>query len=87
MQTLAIACWNFEYPIVAYNTKGLAGAVQQNAAAVTAAKVFFDLGTNVPGGLPFQPWAAEMKKTRLVSIEKKLTGMGRFGSSRLALTQ
>jgi hypothetical protein len=25
---------------------------------------FFDIGTKVPGGLPFQPWAAELKKKR-----------------------
>jgi hypothetical protein len=42
MHTLAIACWNFEDSIVAYYTKGLAGAVERNAAAVTASKMFFD---------------------------------------------
>jgi hypothetical protein len=25
---------------------------------------FFDVGAGFPGGLPFQPWAAELKKTR-----------------------
>ncbi|HEY3043925.1 MAG TPA: hypothetical protein VGJ39_07865, partial [Vicinamibacterales bacterium] len=25
---------------------------------------FFDIGAGFPGGLPFQPWAAELKKTR-----------------------
>jgi len=25
---------------------------------------FFDLGANIPGGLPFQPWAAELRKQR-----------------------
>jgi len=28
---------------------------------------FFDLGTNVPGGLPFTPWAAELKKSRMAT--------------------
>ena len=41
-----------------------------NATAVPAppgtppVATFFDIGAGFPGGLPFQPWAAELKKTR-----------------------
>jgi hypothetical protein len=28
---------------------------------------FFDLGANVPGGLPYTPWAAELKKSRMAT--------------------
>jgi hypothetical protein len=28
---------------------------------------FFDIGANVPGGLPFTPWAAELKKNRMAT--------------------
>jgi hypothetical protein len=31
---------------------------------------FFDVGAGFPGGLPFQPWAAELKKTRNDSNSK-----------------
>ncbi len=32
---------------------------------------FFDIGANVPGGLPFQPWAAELKKSRMATNDKE----------------
>src|SRR6185295_12582890 len=28
---------------------------------------FFDIGTNIQGGLPFTPWAAELKKSRMAT--------------------
>lgn len=28
---------------------------------------FFDIGANIPGGLPFTPWAAELKKSRMAT--------------------
>ena len=31
---------------------------------------FGDVGTNVPGGLPLQPWAAELKKQRMAVQSK-----------------
>jgi hypothetical protein len=31
---------------------------------------FWDLGTNVPGGLPMTPWAAELKKKRMAADSK-----------------
>src|SRR5262245_65234191 len=29
--------------------------------------VFADIGVNMPGGLPFQPWAAELSKKRVAN--------------------
>jgi hypothetical protein len=31
---------------------------------------FFELGANVPGGLPYTPWAAELKKQRMATNDK-----------------
>ena len=31
---------------------------------------FFELGANIPGGLPYTPWAAELKKQRLATNNK-----------------
>ena len=31
---------------------------------------FFELGANVPGGLPFTPWAAELRKERMATNSK-----------------
>lgn len=31
---------------------------------------FFDIGTAVPGGLPFQPWAADLRKKRMADNMK-----------------
>src|SRR5215471_3618362 len=31
---------------------------------------FFELGANLPGGLPFTPWAADLKKSRMANNEK-----------------
>ena len=31
---------------------------------------FFDLGANVPGGLPITPWAADLKKARMATNNK-----------------
>lgn len=31
---------------------------------------FFDVGKNVPGGLPFTPWAAELRKVRLAKHDE-----------------
>jgi hypothetical protein len=31
---------------------------------------FFDIGANIPGGLPFMPWAAELKKNRMTTNDK-----------------
>jgi hypothetical protein len=31
---------------------------------------FFELGANMPGGLPFTPWAAELRKQRLATNDK-----------------
>ena len=31
---------------------------------------FFELGANVPGGLPFTPWAAELRKRRMATDSK-----------------
>jgi hypothetical protein len=31
---------------------------------------FFDLGANIPGGLPFTPWAADLKKARMATNNK-----------------
>jgi hypothetical protein len=31
---------------------------------------FFELGANIPGGLPFTPWAAELKKQRMAGDAK-----------------
>ena len=31
---------------------------------------FFELGANVPGGLPFTPWAADLKKQRMATNDK-----------------
>jgi hypothetical protein len=31
---------------------------------------FFELGANIPGGLPYTPWAAEVKKQRMATNDK-----------------
>jgi hypothetical protein len=31
---------------------------------------FFELGANIPGGLPFTPWAAEIRKQRMATDDK-----------------
>jgi len=31
---------------------------------------FFELGANVPGGLPFTPWAADLRKARMATNDK-----------------
>ena len=31
---------------------------------------FFELGANIPGGLPYTPWAADLKKQRLATDDK-----------------
>jgi len=31
---------------------------------------FFDLGANIPGGLPYTPWAADLKKARMATNNK-----------------
>jgi hypothetical protein len=31
---------------------------------------FFELGANIPGGLPYTPWAAEIKKQRMATNDK-----------------
>jgi len=31
---------------------------------------FFDIGTNIPGGIPFTPWAADLKKARMATNNK-----------------
>jgi hypothetical protein len=33
-------------------------------------RLFFDVGAGVPGGLPFQPWAAELRKKRMADNMK-----------------
>jgi hypothetical protein len=32
--------------------------------------LFFDIGSGVPGGLPFQPWAADLRKKRMAEGSK-----------------
>jgi hypothetical protein len=32
---------------------------------------FFELGTNIPGGLPFTPWAADLRKERMATNSKE----------------
>jgi hypothetical protein len=36
-----------------------------------ALATFFDIGANVPGGLPFAPWAADLKKSRMATNDKE----------------
>src|SRR5688572_14703596 len=31
---------------------------------------FFELGANIPGGLPFTPWAADLRKKRMATDSK-----------------
>jgi hypothetical protein len=31
---------------------------------------FFDIGANIPGGAPYQPWAAELRKQRMADNQK-----------------
>jgi len=31
---------------------------------------FFDIGANIPGGAPYQPWAAELRKKRMADNQK-----------------
>ncbi len=44
---------------------GTGGAPALNGAPPGPLTQFFDIGTRVPGGLPFQPWAAELRKKRM----------------------
>jgi hypothetical protein len=68
----------------AFNPPELAGLVRnQNATAPTPATAappadpnsppiaaFWEMGANVPGGLPMTPWAAELKKQRMALNDK-----------------
>jgi hypothetical protein len=53
-------------------TPAPAAAPAQTAAANAGPPVatFFDLGSNMPGGLPYQPWAAEIRKQRMADNMK-----------------
>jgi hypothetical protein len=47
VQAIAIPRRDFENPIVSYDTKSLAGAIDENAAPVAAAQVLFDFGAKL----------------------------------------
>src|SRR5688500_16516597 len=49
---------------------GTGGAPLESGALPTALGQFFDLGSRVPGGLPLQPWAAELRKKRMADNSK-----------------
>ncbi|HXH26181.1 MAG TPA: hypothetical protein VNI78_13095 [Vicinamibacterales bacterium] len=52
---------------------GAGGAPGTNPAALTrpfGPALFFDIGSGVEGGLPLQPWAAELKKARMAAHSK-----------------
>jgi len=44
---------------------GTGGAPGTPAVLPRGPGLFFNIGSGVPGGLPFQPWAAELLKTRM----------------------
>lgn len=48
----------------------LGGRMVPNVGEGPPLATFFDLGANVPGGLPFTPWAAELRKQRMASNSK-----------------
>ena len=49
---------------------GAAPAPARSDAAPSGPNLFFDIGAGVPGGLPFQPWAADLKKKRMADHSK-----------------
>src|SRR5688500_4681942 len=49
---------------------GTGGAPLESGALPTALGQFFDIGSRVPGGLPLQPWAAELRKRRMADNMK-----------------
>ena len=49
---------------------GTGGAPLESGALPTFLSQFFDIGTRVTGGLPFQPWAAELRKKRMADNSK-----------------
>ncbi len=64
----------------AFTAPELGGLVRNQAAAQTPAPAadpnsppiaaFWEIGANVPGGLPLTPWAAELKKQRMAINDK-----------------
>ena len=52
------------------NPPGTSGTPAQNPPANTGPNLFRDVGTGVQGGLPIQPWAAELVKKRQADNSK-----------------
>jgi hypothetical protein len=49
---------------------GTGGAPTAAGSIPTALSQFFDIGVRVPSGLPYQPWAAELRKKRMAEGSK-----------------
>jgi hypothetical protein len=49
---------------------GTGGAPGTPAVLPRGPGLFFDIGSGVPGGLPLQPWAADLKKKRMADNSK-----------------
>ena len=49
---------------------GTGGAPGTPAVLPRGPGLFFDIGSGVPGGLPFQPWAADLRKRRMAEGSK-----------------
>jgi hypothetical protein len=49
---------------------GTGGSPATRALLVGGPGLFFDIGAGVKGGLPLQPWAAELKRTRMAANSK-----------------
>jgi hypothetical protein len=49
---------------------GTGGAPGTPAVLPKGPGLFFDIGSGVPGGLPFQPWAADLREARMADNSK-----------------
>ncbi len=49
---------------------GTGGNPGQAAALTPDTRIFFDIGSAVPGGLPLQPWAADLRRARMAANSK-----------------
>jgi hypothetical protein len=61
---------NAGQPRLSGGISGTGGAPLESGALPTNLGQFFDIGSRVKGGLPFQPWAAELRKKRMADNSK-----------------
>src|SRR5262249_17527645 len=62
---------NLGWPELASGSvSGTGGAPGRASVVPPGPAMFFDLASAVPGGLPLQPWAADLKKSRMADNNK-----------------